>query len=343
LTGSQKVGGSNPPSSTKQAITANPIPKYLSTSPNSYTKLAIPLQRLIEGFLLSCKVENKSPATISFYKNILDKFQWFLGKYIIEAIDAMAIRQFLSYLKDTPNRWDSTNERANRPVCAYTVDRYYTALSALFRWASIEGMIDTNPMATIKKPRFQRKIIKGLEPEVCQKLIGYFNGKSVEDYRNKAIVYMFLDTGLRLSELANLQLSDINVERGIIRVIGKGNKERLVRIGLKTQKALWSYLARRDNSIEHVWIGRENQPYTATGIAQMVRNMGKSLNLSLSPHKLRHSFAISFLRNGANPFELQIALGHTPLEMTRRYTQALGFEDVFKRHIMASPVDRLVR
>ena len=99
-------------------------------------------------------------------------------------------------------------------------------------------MIETNPMATIKKPRFQRKIIKGLEPEVCQKLIGYFSGKSIDDYRNKAIVYMFLDTGLRLSELANLQLSDINVEKGIIRVIGKGNKERLVRIGLKTQKAL---------------------------------------------------------------------------------------------------------
>jgi len=67
-----------------------------------------------------------------------------------------------------------------------------------------------------------------------------------------------------------------------------------------------------------------------------------SLNgIRLSPHKLRHSFAISFLRNGANPFELQIALGHTTLEMTRRYTQALGFEDVFKRHIVASPVDNM--
>jgi len=69
----------------------------------------------------------------------------------------------------------------------------------------------------------------------------------------------------------------------------------------------------------------------------------KALTYHYPPHKLRHSFAISFLRNGANPFELQIALGHTTLEMTRRYTQALGFEDVFKRHIMASPVDRLVR
>jgi site-specific recombinase XerD len=275
---------------------------------------------LIEGFLLSCKVENKSPATISFYKNILDKFQWFLDKFSIETIDATAIRSFLGYLKDTASRWDSKNTHANRPVCAYTVDRYYTGLSAMFRWAHSEGMIDVNPMATIKKPRYTRKIIKGLEPETCHRLLDSFNGRDFNDYRNKAILFMFLDTGLRLSELANLQMSDINIERGIIKVIG--NKERLMRIGLKTQKALWNYLSRRDGEVNHVWIGKDNQPFTATGIAQMIRNLGKRHGIQLSPHKLRHSFAISFLRNGANPFELQIALGHTTLEMTRRYTQA---------------------
>jgi len=343
LTGSQKVGGSNPPSSTKEANTANTTSNYLSISSNSYTQLAIPLHRLIEGFLLSCRVENKSPATISFYKNILDKFQWYLHKYGIDIIDAATIRSFLGYLKDSPSRWDSNNKRANRPVYPYTIDRYYTGLSALFRWAVSEGMIDTNPMATIKKPRVQRKIIKGFEPEVCQKLIGYFNGKSLEDYRNKAIVYMFLDTGLRLSELANLKMSDINMEQGIIKVTGKGDKERLVRIGIKTQKALWNYLAHRPVDADHVWLGRDNAPFTVDGIAQMVRNLCKKHGIRLSPHKLRHSFAISFLRNGANPFELQIALGHSTLEMTRRYTQALGFEDVFKRHVMASPVDRLIR
>ncbi len=154
---------------------------------------------------------------------------------------------------------------------------------------------------------------------------------------------MFLDTGLRLSELANLQLSDINIERGIIKVIGKGNKERLVRIGLKTQKALWNYLARRDSDLGHIWLANDDESLAANGIAQMIRNLGKRIGIQRSPHKLRHSFAISFLRNGANPFELQIALGHSTLEMTRRYTQALGFEDVFKRHVLASPVDRLVR
>ncbi len=343
MTGSQKVGGSNPPSSTKKAKTANSTSNYLSTTHNSNTQLAIPLHRLIEGFLLSCKVENKSPATISFYKNILDKFQWYLQKFGVENIDATAIRSFLGYLKETNSRWDSNNTRANRPVCAYTVHRYYTGLSALFRWAIDEGMIETNPMVTIRKPRFQRKIIKGLEPEICNKLLGSFNGKDIENYRNKAIVYMFLDTGLRLSELTNLRMSDINMEQGIIKVIGKGDKERLVRIGIKTQKALWSYIAHRPVDVAHVWLGRDNAPFTIDGIAQMIRNLGKRHGISLSLHKLRHSFAISFLRNGANPFELQIALGHSTLEMTRRYTQALGFEDVFKRHVIASPVDRLVK
>ena len=327
--------------STKRTNKASDTANYLSTAHNYNTQLAVPLHRLIAGFLLSCKVENKSSATISFYKNILDKFQWFLNKYGIDEMNAMTIRKFLGYLKDSPNRWDSKNKRANRPVCAYTVDRYYTGLSALFRWALDEGMIDTNPMVTIRKPRFQRKIIKGLEPEVCHKFLGSFNGKSLDKYRNKAIVYMFLDTGLRLAELANLKLSDINMEQGIIKVVGKGDKERLVRIGIKTQKALWNYLAHRPVEVDHVWISRENQPFTATGIAQMIRNLGRRHGIRLSPHKLRHSFAISFLRNGANPFELQIALGHSTLKMTRRYTQALRFEDVFKRHVLASPVDRL--
>ena len=339
MTGSQKVVGSNPISSTSELLKAKTNSSHLLTSPNSYTQLAIPLDRLIEGFLLSCKVENKSPATISFYKNILDKFQWFLNKFGIETIDSTTIRSFLGYLKDSPNRWDSTNKRANRPVCPYTVDRYYTGLSALFRWSHSEGMIEVNPMATIKKPRYSRKIIKGLEPEVCHKLLDSFNGRDFNDYRNKAILFMFLDTGLRLSELAGLQMSDINIERGIIKVIGKGDKERLMRIGLKTQKALWSYLSRRNSEVNRVWTGKDNEPFTATGIAQMIRNLGKKEGIDLSPHKLRHSFAISFLRNGANPFELQIALGHTTLEMTRRYTQALGFDDVFKRHVVASPVD----
>jgi len=346
LTGSQKVGGSNPPGSTnkpKATIPRSGNPgSYLSISPNSYTGLAVPLYRLIEGFLLSCRVENKSPATVSFYKNILDKFQWFLNKFGIDTIDPISIRSFLAYVKDSENRWDSVNARANKKVAPYTLERYYTGLSALFRWSMEEGLIEVNPMATIKKPKVPRKIVKGLEADKIHTLLSSFTCNSFTDYRNKAIFFVFLDTGLRLSELANMTLSDIIIQKGIIRVVGKGNKERLVRIGLKTQKVLWSYLARRNSDSDYVWLNEDGQPILANGIAQMIRIMGRRLDIPMSPHKLRHSFAISFLRNGANPFELQIALGHSTLEMTRRYTQALGFDDVFKRHVLASPVDRAI-
>ncbi len=343
LTGSQKVVGSNPISSTIKPSKAKTSLSHLLTRSNSYTQLAIPLHRLIEGFVLSCKVENKSPKTISFYKNNLDKFVWFLNKFGIDTIDATTIRNFLRYVKDTENRWDSTNARANRMVSPTTVKSYYISLSALFTWALEEQLITSNPMATVKKPKLPNKSVKGCETETIKILLNAFNGRSFNDLRNKAMLLMFLDTGLRLSELAGLTLSDINIEKGIIKIIGKGNKERYARIGVKTQKALWNYLAHRPVEKEYVWLGKGYCKMTVDGIALVIRNLGKRLGIRLSPHKLRHSFAISFLRNGANPFELQIALGHTTLEMTRRYTQALGFDDVFKRHVLASPVDRLVR
>jgi integrase/recombinase XerC len=148
---------------------------------------------------------------------------------------------------------------------------------------------------------------------------------------------------MRLSELANLKLSDINLEKNIIKITGKGDKERLVRIGLKTQKALWSYLTRRTSDLPDVWISKLGGAFRADSIARMIRDTSRKIGIDISPHKLRHTFAISFLRNGASPFELQVALGHSTLEMTRRYTQALGFDDVFNRHILASPVDKLLK
>jgi site-specific recombinase XerD len=266
-----------------------------------------------------------------------------LEKNSIQDIDANTIRSFLGYLKDTTNRWDTNNARANRPVSPVTVKSYYIGLSALFTWAMGEGLIEHNPMANVKKPKLPNRTVKGLDTEVVRKLMDEVNGRDVSSLRNKAMLYMFLDTGLRLSELTGLMLGDIDFKNGIIKTIGKGNKERCARIGVKTQKALWNYLAIRPVDTEHVWQGKANGKMTKDGIAQMVRKLGKRLNMKLSPHKVRHSFAISFLRNGANPFELQIALGHTTLEMTRRYTQALGFDDVYKRHMVASPVDRLVK
>jgi len=280
----QKVRGSNPLSSTKEPQEAKPSSTYLSIGQNPRTQLAITLDCLIEGFLLSCRVETKSPKTISFYRDILRNFQWYLNKFNIETIDATTIRSFLGYVKDTVNRWDSTNTRANRMVSPTTVKSYYVALSVLFNWAVREH----NPMATVKKPKLQQKTVKGLDKELILQLISSLNGRDIRTLRNKTMLYIFLDTGLRLSELANLKMSDIDLQTGIIKTNGRGNKERFARIGIKTQKALWSYIAHRPVDTEYVWQGKDNNKMATDSIAQMIRNLGKKNGIRLSPHKLRH-------------------------------------------------------
>lgn len=138
-----------------------------------------------------------------------------------------------------------------------------------------EGLIEHNPMANVKKLKLPNRTVKGLDTEVVRKLMDEVNGRDVSALRNKAMLYMFLDTGLRLSELANLKLSDIDMDKGIIKTIGKGNKERYARIGVKMQKALWNYLTVRPVDTEHVWQGKDNCQMTKDGIAQMVRKLGK--------------------------------------------------------------------
>lgn len=164
-------------------------------------------------------------------------------------------------------------------------------------------------------------------------LLDSFSGRSINDYRNKAMVMILLDTGLRCSELSNLKLQDVDTRRGIIKVLGKGRRERLARVGLKTQKALWHYIVRRgDSNCDYLLLNPSGDRLTRYGIEQMLCKLGKKLGFRLYPHLLRHSFAITFLRNGANTFEVQYALGHSSLEMTRRYCSSLSFDDVYNRH-----------
>jgi len=237
----------------------------------------------------------------------------------------------LGYIRETYN------------LDAATVQRYRITLKAFWRWAVEEGFATDNPTVRVKLASPQQKVIRGLSPDQLKVLLNSLQDRHLEDARNKVIVLMLLDCGLRVSELVNLKVEDIDLSRGILIVNGKGSKQRLARMGLKTQKALWKYMMLRDSSVPWLWVNQRGDRLTPSGIQQMIRKLGRKLGVSLHPHLLRHSFAISFLRNGANTFECQYALGHSSLEMTRRYCQALSFDDVFKRHQAASPVDNAFR
>jgi len=153
---------------------------------------------------------------------------------------------------------------------------------------------------------------------------------------------MFLDTGLRLSELAGIQLADVNFDRETIKVMGKGAKERVVRMGKTTQKALLHYLLKRNDDYSCLWVTEERRPLRRAGVQIAIKRLchrAEITDAKPGPHTFRHTAAINYLRNGGSEFTLQIMLGHSTLEMTRKYVSSLGAEDMIKMHKIASPVD----
>jgi len=159
--------------------------------------------------------------------------------------------------------------------------------------------------------------------------------------RNRAIILALLDTGVRLSELAGMKLAHLDSNKGWIRVRGKGNKERVVRIGKLAQKALWTYLTWRPEGRDEVWLSEEGQPLSAHAIQCLILRLKHrgGVRGEGSVHRFRHTFALNFLRADGNPRNLQFLLGHGTIDMSMRYVAALGLEDALKAHEKASPVD----
>ncbi|HUV51852.1 MAG TPA: tyrosine-type recombinase/integrase, partial [Dehalococcoidia bacterium] len=130
---------------------------------------------------------------------------------------------------------------------------------------------------------------------------------------------------------------------GNIRVMGKGSKERVVRIGKVAQKSLWRYLMHRPDNGRELWLSEEGRPLSCTGVQCLIKRLKNraGVNGSGSVHRFRHTFALNFLRVDKNVFNLQYLLGHSELEMVKHYVSTLGMEDALKAHEKASPADLL--
>jgi len=162
------------------------------------------------------------------------------------------------------------------------------------------------------------------------------------DIINKAILSVLLDCGLRVSELAALTTDDVNMNDGSIVVKhGKGGKQRIVHIGTKAQKARKYLAVYRKSESKSLFINKVGEPLDVVGVKILVKRLGERAKVSVSPHKLRHTFAISFLRAGGDVFSLQYLLGHSTLQMTQRYVQSLNADDAIKAHRKFSPLDNL--
>ena len=204
------------------------------------------LESLINGYVLNCKSEGKSPVTILGYQMVLRNFLWYVRENNfpeIHGLDVVHIRHFLWYLSNETHRWGNKTSNVKKPACQTTINGYYRALNSFFNWLVREQLVRENPLANLKKPRPEKKVVQALTRSEIERLFSVCTGRSVQDLRNKAILSVFLDRGLRVAELSNLKVKDVNLDDGSILVRhGKGNKQRIVRVGVKAQKALWKYL-----------------------------------------------------------------------------------------------------
>jgi site-specific recombinase XerD len=276
----------------------------------------------------------------------LRNFSWYCKEQNfpeIQKLTAVHVRHFLWYLASEPHRWNSTSPAAKRQVSSTTVNGYFRALRTFFNWLEREQLVIENPFRNLKPPKIDKKVIQALSPTEIDRLFKLCSGKNMLDVRNKSILSVFLDTGLRISELTNLTLDDVDMDNASLLIRhGKGNKQRIVRIGNKAQKALWKYvtLYRQGNS-NRLFLNRTGEPLGVLGIKILIKRLGDRVKVRVHAHQLRHTFAVSFLRAGGDVFSLQYLLGHSTLQMTQRYLQSLNANDAANAHKKFSPLDNL--
>lgn len=293
----------------------------------------------LKSFLLNNKVEGLSPATNCDYKYKIGAFVRFCheqGVHIPEEVSPDMVRLFILDIRTR-----------NAPS---SVLGYFKCANRFFNWMVEQGILGESPMAKMKPPKTPKKVIQPFEEDHIKRLLAMCDDGTFIGERNKAIILTFLDTGLRLSELTNIKLNDIDFDTETIKVMGKGARERVVGITKKTQKAILTYLLQRDDKYPCLWLSEERRPLTGNGIYQVISELGKRAELvdvRCSPHTFRHTFATQSLINGAEGYFVQVLLGHSTFRITEQYIKSIKSEqaiDAYKgdgRRKGFSPVDNM--
>jgi integrase/recombinase XerC/integrase/recombinase XerD len=224
---------------------------------------------------------------------------------------------------------------------------YYARLKTFFAYLVKNDCLDVSPLASLERPVCREDEIQPFSRTDLNALL-HAASQSYEARRNKAILLFLLDTGLRASELCRLRMEDVDPVSRNVCVLGKGNKRRTVCIGDEATRALLAYLNECDHRPEEVlffsWDKTDcRDPLSRSGLLQLIHRLGKAAGIKgvrCSPHTMRHTFAVEYLRNQGDNFSLQKFLGHTSLEMCRRYL-ALAQADLEAKHRLYSPADNL--
>ena len=310
------------------------------------------LAQAIDDFLTAKRIAGKSPRTVDdFYAVYLRHFlMWTQQSNVPQnpsLIRPTHIRSFIAYLKSAVGRWGSTHPEALKQMSPGGQHAYYRTLKAFFHWLVREEMIEKSPVSVVEPPSQPHTIIPIFDLEDIKRMLEACGDDSIGK-RNRAIILVFLDSGVRLRELAQIKLTDIDVDEQRLQVWGKGSRERVVRFGTKTKQAIAEYLACREElngGSEYLWLSREGKPLSRRRIGEMIADLGRQTGITdvrCSPHTFRHTCATNLLRSTRDLYGVKTFLGHSTVIVTEKYLQTFSSEDALETHEKAAIVDRLL-
>jgi integrase/recombinase XerD len=286
--------------------------------------------------------------TLDAYRTDLLQFGRFLDERELSALDAKPgdVADFLEELaKGGVARYgagaDGDAVPARPPASPATIHRKSACLRSFYRHLRRDGLLDTDPTATLSTPRRSRKLPQVLTRGEIEKLLSQPRGTEPAALRDRALLELMYACGLRASEAIGLELMDVDVEEGVLRARGKGSKERVVPIGQTALKALRMYLERGRPALvkgapeKHLFVNFRGGQLTRQGLYKIVRRHAVTAGLAdrMSPHTLRHTFATHLLAGGCDLRSVQEMLGHADVSTTQLYTHLSSerLKDVYFR------------
>lgn len=299
------------------------------------------ISELIAEYILNCEIQKFSHKTISGYKNNLAYLERFLSEkhHIteIEKVKSIHLKDFFKCVSDKGRKETYLNELLK-------------VFRTFFKYAVSEEYISSNPCEKIPWAKETMPLIRTFNDSEVKRMLAVYGEKSYLEIRNKTILYMLFDTGIRNYELCCLPMEAIS--SNAISIMGKGKKERQAAQSPYLAKMLMKYMRYRSGYFEYknisnrLFLSRTGQPLTVEAVERIVKIAGEKANvrsdIRCSPHTCRHYFAQSQLKNGIDVYSLSRLMGHGNIMITQRYLNSMRDDEITVRSIKTSPLMNLL-
>ena len=271
-----------------------------------------------------------SPHTLRAYTEDLKEFISFVDKKP-KIINNLDIRSYLAFLH-------------HKKLQRSSISRKLTTIRSFFKYLHREGYVKSNPAKLVSSPKTPKDLPRFLTIDEILSLLDKPRGDTFKATRDRAILELLYSSGLRVSELTSLDISDLDIKGSLVRVKGKGRKERIVPVGSKAMNAIQNYLPERISLRKKspaLFLNNRGGRLTQRSVRRILLHYSRMSNLKgdLSPHTLRHTFATHLLHEGADLRSIQELLGHTSLSTTQKYTH-VDIAHLTEVYDKAHPLDK---